>query len=192
MSITRVAPALALAVYAGSAAAHPGHHEAAGFVAGFAHPLGGADHLLAMLAVGLYAARQPGAARWALPAAFVLAMLAGAGLSAAGVHLPAVEAGIALSVLALGLLLAFVVRLPLVAAVPMVAAFAVFHGYAHHTEMGGNGVLGYVGGFALATAMLHGAGYLLASRMADSGPAAIVRRLAGGLIAGAGLVLLGA
>ncbi|MDX5445820.1 MAG: HupE/UreJ family protein, partial [Zoogloeaceae bacterium] len=99
----RLFSALPLALFAGAALAHPGH-ESASFFSGFGHPIGGADHLLAMLAVGLLAARQAGRARWALPAAFVLTMLAGAGLGAIGVALPAVETGIALSVLVLGLL----------------------------------------------------------------------------------------
>ena len=92
--------------FSAAALAHPGH-ESASFLSGFNHPLGGLDHLLAMLAVGLYAAQQAGRARWSLPAGFVLAMLLGAALGASGIRLPAVEAGIAASVLVLGLLLAF-------------------------------------------------------------------------------------
>ena len=103
--------AAALASLSGAALAHPGHAPAS-FATGFAHPLGGLDHLLAMLAVGLYAARQAGAARLLLPAGFVLAMLAGAGLGALGLALPAVEAGIAASLLVLGLLVALAARLP--------------------------------------------------------------------------------
>ena len=123
MKIHRLMATLALAAASGTALAHPGH-DAASFASGFAHPFGGLDHLLAMFAVGLYAARQSGAARWALPAGFVAAMLAGAGVSAAGLVLPAVESGIALSVLVFGLLIAFAARLPLPASLSLVAGFA--------------------------------------------------------------------
>lgn len=190
----RLFSALPLALFAGAALAHPGHggHESASFFSGFGHPVGGADHLLAMLAVGLLAARQAGRARWALPVAFVLAMLAGAGLGALGVALSAVETGIALSVLVLGLLIALVVKLPLSAAVPMVAVFALFHGHAHFTEMGHGSVWLYAAGFVLATATLHAAGYALARSLPESGHAGIVRRAMGAMIAAAGAFFLAA
>ncbi len=188
---SRFALAAILAAASGAALAHPGH-ETAGFLSGFAHPLGGLDHLLAMLAVGLYAARQPGAARWMLPAGFVLAMLAGAGLGALGVALPAVEAGIAASVLVFGLLIAFAARLPLAASLPLVAAFALFHGHAHHAEMGSASLAAYALGFALATMLLHGTGYLIARWMPETPVAQGIRRALGALVAGTGAVLLGA
>lgn len=191
MRFPRLSTALALLLTAGSAAAHPGH-DAAGFLAGLAHPLGGADHLLAMLAVGLYAARQAGAARWALPAGFMLAMLVGAGLAPAGVTFPGLELGIAASVLVLGLLIATLARLPLALTLPLVAAFALFHGYAHGAEMGAGSLATYAAGFTLATGLLHGAAYLLARWLPDSSWARALRRVVGGLIAGAGVVLLGA
>ncbi|HRP98346.1 MAG TPA: HupE/UreJ family protein [Rhodocyclaceae bacterium] len=190
MKARHLALALPLAVVAGSALAHPGH-GAAGFASGFGHPLGGADHLLAMLAVGLYAARERGTARAGVPLAFVAAMLAGAGLSVLGVALPLVEAGIAASVLVLGLLIAFMVRLPLVASLPLIAGFAVFHGHAHHAEMGDGSVLAFTVGFALATAALHGFGYALARGLPETGPGRALRRLAGAAVAAAGLVFLG-
>lgn len=183
--------ALALATASGAAFAHPGH-ESASFFTGFAHPLGGLDHLLAMLAVGLYAAHQPGATRWMLPAGFVLAMLAGAGLGALGVALPAVEAGIAASVLVLGLLIALAARLPLAASLPLVAAFALFHGHAHHAEMGGASLVTYATGFALATALLHGAGYAIAHWMPQTRAGNAIRRVAGLVVAGVGGAMLGA
>jgi urease accessory protein len=186
----RLPAALALLLAAGSAAAHPGH-EAAGFFSGVVHPLGGLDHLLAMLAVGFYAARQAGAARWALPGGFLLAMLAGAGLAAAGWVLPGVEAGIATSVLILGLLIAFVARLPLAAALPLVAAFAACHGYAHRAEMEAGSLAAYALGFTVATGLLHGAGYLLARWLPETPGAVVLHRAVGGLITGAGLVLVG-
>lgn len=183
--------AVALATVSGAALAHPGH-EGASFFSGFAHPFGGVDHLLAMLAVGLYAARQPGATRWMLPAGFVLAMLAGAGLGALDFALPAVEAGIAASVLVLGLLIALAARLPVAASLPLVAAFALFHGHAHHAEMEGASLATYVLGFALATALLHGAGYALTRWTPQTLLGDRVHRAAGAAIAGTGALLLGA
>lgn len=183
--------AVVLATASGAALAHPGH-ESASFFTGFTHPLGGLDHLLAMLAVGLYAARQPGATRWMLPAGFVLAMLAGAGLGAIGVALPAVEAGIAASMLVFGLLIALAARLPLTVSLPLVAAFALFHGHAHHAEMGGASLVTYATGFALATALLHGAGYAIARWMPETRVGNAIKRVAGLLVAGVGGAMLGA
>lgn len=183
--------AIALATASGAVFAHPGH-EGASFLSGFAHPFGGLDHLLAMLAVGLYAALQPGAARWMLPAGFVVAMLGGAGLGALGVALPAVEAGIAASVLVLGLLIAFSARLSVAASLPLVAAFALFHGHAHHAEMAGASLAIYAPGFALATALLHGLGYAVARWSPQTVVGERVRRVAGAAIAGTGAMLLGA
>ena len=183
--------AVVLATASGAALAHPGH-ESASFFTGFTHPLGGLDHLLAMLAVGLYAARQPGTTRWMLPAGFVLAMLAGAGLGAIGVALPAVEAGIAASMLVFGLLIALAARLPLTVSLPLVAAFALFHGHAHHAEMGGASLVTYAAGFALATALLHGAGYAIARWMPETRVGNAIKRVAGLLVAGVGGAMLGA
>jgi len=183
--------AVVLATASGAALAHPGH-ESASFFTGFTHPLGGLDHLLAMLAVGLYAARQPGATRWMLPAGFVLAMLAGAGLGAIGVALPAVEAGIAASMLVFGLLIALAARLPLTVSLPLVAAFALFHGHAHHAEMDGASLVTYAAGFALATALLHGAGYAIARWMPETRVGNAIKRVAGLLVAGVGGAMLGA
>lgn len=191
MRHSRFSAALPLLLVAGSAAAHPGH-GAAGFLAGVVHPLGGADHLLAMLAVGLYAARQVGAARWALPAGFLVAMVVGAGLAPAGMMLPGVELGIAASVLVLGLLIATLARRPLVLILPLVAVFALFHGYAHGTEAGASSFPSYAAGFTLATGLLHGTGYLLARWLPERAWARALRRVVGGVIAGAGVVLLGA
>ncbi|MBR0568876.1 HupE/UreJ family protein [Azoarcus sp. L1K30] len=190
MSAYRFLAALALFVFAGAASAHTGHGTT-GFSAGFAHPFSGIDHLLAMLAVGVYAAQQQGAVRWALPAGFVAAMLGGAALGAAGMQLPLVETGISVSVLVLGLLIAFVVRLPLAAALPLVAAFAVFHGFAHHAEKGSASMLVFAAGFAAATASLHGAGYVLAKWVPETRFAMMCKRVVGTLIAASGLVLLG-
>jgi urease accessory protein len=180
-----------LAVMSGSALAHPGH-EALSLASGIAHPFGGADHLLAMLAVGLYAARQGGAARWALPLSFVAAMLAAAGLASAGVAFPLVEVGVAASVLILGLMIAALVRLPLALTAPLVGLFALCHGAAHVAEKGDAGLLGYAAGFALASAALHGCGWLIGRQLPQSELGMRMQRVAGGVIAVAGGVLLGA
>ena len=191
MSKPRALVALTLLLTAGAAVAHPGH-EAMSFASGLSHPLGGFDHLLAMLAVGLFAARQQGVARWALPAGFVAAMLGGAALSTSGIELPAVEAGIATSVLVFGLLIAFAARLPLAAAMPLISVFALFHGHAHHAEMGSNTLLTYTAGFTLASAALHGVGYLAARHLPDSRFGKYAQRAIGMMIAGAGVLLIGA
>lgn len=144
---------------AGVAWAHAGHGEAAGFVSGFMHPVSGLDHVLAMLAVGLYAAALGGRALFVLPSAFVGVMLAGFGLGAAGVELPQVEFFIALSVIVLGAFVALRIKLPVFAGAGLCALFAVFHGHAHGAEMaeGASGIA-YAGGFILATAGLHALG----------------------------------
>jgi len=147
------------------AQAHPGHEGDHGgglswdFAGGFGHPLGGLDHLLAMLAVGLWAAQLGGRARWAGPGAFLGALAAGAALGAGGVDFSWLEQGIAASVLVLGLLVVTAVRLPLAAGMGMAAVFALFHGVAHGAEMPANASgLVYGMGFLAATALLHAAG----------------------------------
>lgn len=139
-----------------SAFAHPGHPTAFGFNDGFAHPFSGIDHLLAMLAVGLWAAQNQRPALWVLPLAFPLMMLAGAMLAFAGVAAPAVETGIAASVAVLGLLIGFAIRMPVWASAAVVSVFALFHGYAHGSELPhGASALWYGAGFVAATALLH-------------------------------------
>ncbi|WP_236461580.1 HupE/UreJ family protein, partial [Pseudomonas syringae] len=129
MNYKKALGALALLLVPTLALAHPGHGDN-GLIAGISHPLGGLDHLLAMLAVGLWAAQQQGAARWALPCTFVGTMLIGGVLGFEGLNLPALESGIAASVLALGLAVALAVRPPLALAVAATALFALFHGVA--------------------------------------------------------------
>lgn len=156
---------LPLCLFAGAASAHTGHHAVAGFSSGFGHPFSGFDHLLAMLAIGLWAAQQGGRALWAVPAAFVATMLTGGALAWMGVVLPHVETGIAASVLVLGLLVATRQRWGVMPGMLIAAGFAVFHGYAHGLEMpqATSPVL-YAAGFVLATATLHIAG-IAASRV---------------------------
>ena len=137
-------------------AAHPDHSVAHDGWAGFLHPLTGIDHLLAMFAVGLWAARLGRGAMWTLPAVFAFAMVIGAVLALSSIVLPAIEPMIAISVIALGTLVAAGVRLSLLAGALLVAAFAVFHGYAHATEAPSAGATAsYALGFVSATVVLH-------------------------------------
>lgn len=149
----------ALCLFAGTASAHTGNHAVTGFDSGLAHPLLGLDHLLAMIAIGLWAAQQGGRALWAVPAAFVGAMLLGGGMVLAGLSLQYVETGIAASVLVLGLLIATRRQWAVKAGMAIAAGFALFHGYAHGLEMpqATSPVL-YALGFVLATVFLHGIG----------------------------------
>ena len=154
-------PLALLATFAGTVNAHPGHagHEVGGIGWGLAHPFTGLDHLLAMVAVGLWAVQLGGRALWMLPLGFVSAMAVGGAFGMSGVVLPQVEPMILGSALVLGAAVAMAVRLPIAASVAIVAASAFFHGQAHGAEMpaGANGWMTVVG-FVLATAALHGAG----------------------------------
>lgn len=162
----RFGSAAVLAALATPAFAHTGTEpHMHGFAAGLAHPLGGLDHLLAMIAVGIWSSLAAGRRVWIVPAVFVAAMLAGAGLAQAGVALPAVETAIAMSVVVLGTLIAAGVSLPVGAGAALIALFAVFHGYAHGSEATGT-VAGYMAGFAFTTAILHVAGIVLGRTIA--------------------------
>lgn len=176
-----------------AALAHTGHGEAGGLAHGFAHPISGLDHVLAMIAVGLLAGQLGGRAPWLVPAAFVGVMAVGGALGVAGFALPAVEIGIALSVVVLGAAVAFRLRAPIALAMALVSVFAVFHGYAHGAEMpAGVAGLVYGMGFMTATALLHGAGIglgALAARVATARKGLLIRT-AGGAISLAGLVIL--
>lgn len=183
----------AVALAATPALAHPFHTESAGFWAGLGHPFGGFDHLLAMVAVGLWAVQLGGRALWAVPASFVIAMVAGAGIALAGIGLPAIEFGIAGSVILLGLLIAGAARVPTLAGCGIVTAFALFHGQAHGLELPATASpLLYGLGFVLATAALHGAGVGLGLAGGRIGAALGHRslRTAGAAIAAAGAVIL--
>ncbi|MCU0898970.1 MAG: HupE/UreJ family protein [Cypionkella sp.] len=153
-------PAL-LVCLAAPALAHDGHPSGAPFLSGLLHPVGGADHVLAMIAVGLWAAVSGGRALWALPLGFVAAMLAGGAMGALGAGLPGVEPMILASIVLIGVLAALALRLPLALCVAVVAVFGLFHGHAHGTEGPAAGLAAYAAGFALATAALHGAGLAL-------------------------------
>jgi urease accessory protein len=175
------------------ASAHPGHEGTPGLVHGFLHPLGGLDHILAMVAVGLFAARLGGRALWLVPASFVVTMAAAGVAGMAGFALPYVEAGIALSILVLGAAIALEWTMPVAAAMGLVAFFAVFHGHAHGAEMPQTmSGLAYGMGFVAATAALHGLGIGLGLVIGRSGKTASRRilEIGGGAAALAGAALL--
>ena len=179
MKHPRMMALVGLYLCAGTASAHTGDHTAGGFSGGLAHPFLGLDHLLAMIAVGLWAAQQGGRALWAVPAAFVGAMLLGGALAGAGWMLPHVETAIALSVLVLGLLIAARHHASVRAGMAIAAVFALFHGYAHGLEIPqAASPAFYAMGFVLATVCLHGLGIVSsligrhAMRMAGIGIAA--------------------
>ena len=161
-SLTRAAlPGVAVVlIFAPVAAwAHIASGQAGGFTSGLAHPVSGLDHVLAMVAVGLWGAQLGAPALWVLPVAFPMMMAFGGMLGLMGIPLPGVEVGIAVSALVLGALVLGEIRLPLIVAIGVVAFFAVFHGHAHGTELEpGQNALLYSLGFVMATGMLHGVG----------------------------------
>jgi urease accessory protein len=174
-----------LCLFAGTASAHTGNHTVTGFSSGLTHPLLGLDHLLAMIAIGLWAAQQGGRALWAVPAAFVGAMLTGGGMALAGLSLPHFETGIAASVLVLGLLIATRQKWAVKAGMAIAAGFALFHGYAHGLEMPQTASPAlYALGFVLATVFLHGIG------IAGSLIGRYAMQAAGVGIAASGLVMI--
>lgn len=170
-----------------AAQAHPGHGPY-NFADGFVHPFSGIDHLLAMLAVGLWAARLGGRALWSMPLVFVAMLAAGAAAAVAGLPLPLVEGGIATSLVVFGAALSFSRPLGLKSSLVLVGLFAVFHGYAHGQEMPdtASGLL-YGCGFILASLSLQATGILVGLRSADRSR---LIRAAGIAIAGTGVLLL--
>jgi len=173
------------------AEAHTFGAQGAGLTAGLAHPFMGLDHLLAMIAVGIWAGQLGGRAVWIVPLTFVSVMAAAAGLGSLGFSLPMLEPAIACSVLVLGLLIAGSIRLPTIAGASLAGLFAVFHGYAHGLELpqAASPVL-YGLGFVLTTTLLHGLGigFALSSRQYK-----FMQRIAGcSLIVASGLLLAAA
>lgn len=155
----RVLLALLLALVPTAAFAHPGHGEAIGFMAGFMHPMGGLDHILAMVAVGVFAFVLGGRALFLVPLSFVGMMIVGFLLGIGHVDLPFVELGIALSSIVIGAAAAWGKPMPVAAAMSLVGVFAIFHGHAHGAEMPtSEGGLEFALGFVAATAILHIAG----------------------------------
>lgn len=181
---------LALLAMSGSVQAHTFGLPHQDFMAGLGHPVSGLDHVLAMVAVGLWATQLGGRALWLVPLTFVLTMAVGGALGFLGVQLPLIELGIAGSVLILGTLVALASRLPLAVSMALVGVFAIFHGYAHGAEMAPEAsAFGYSLGFMLATALLHGTGIGIGLAARQDIPAQFLR-LAGAAIAVSGALLL--
>jgi urease accessory protein len=175
-----------------AAFAHAGHGEHGEFIHGFMHPLTGLDHILAMVTVGILAYQIGGRALWLVPTTFLAIMAAGGLLGVAGVSFYFVEPGIAASVIVLGIIVALALKPPVALAMAVVAAFAVFHGYAHGIEAPLGSAATYGAGFLVATALLHAFGIafgMLIGRIAAS-QGQIGYRLAGSAVAVAGLVIL--
>ena len=171
------------------AQAHVLPGQSSGLASGLTHPITGLDHLLAMIAVGLWAAQRGERALWIAPLTFVSVMAIGGALGMAGMSVPFVQGGILASVLVLGVLIAAAVRLPMAASVAVLALFALFHGHAHGTEMAQSASSVIYGlGFVLSTAGLHGIGIALGLAARQNGQGLAVR-YAGGAIAVCGLVL---
>ena len=181
---------LSLLVMSPAAFAHPGHLVGSGFTAGLLHPFTGLDHLLAMIAVGLWAAQRGGRYLFVIPASFVTMMAVGAVAGVSGIALPMVEPGILGSLVVFGLLIALDARMPLAAGMAIIGGFALFHGYAHAVEMPTHASLAVFGsGMLLASVALHLLG-IFAGRVGTLHLREIALRISGGLIALAGLVLL--
>jgi urease accessory protein len=186
---------LALATVAAPAVAyaHTGVGDTSGFVHGFSHPISGLDHILAMVMVGVFAFQLGGRATWLVPTTFVLVMAVGGGLGIAGINVPFVELGIALSVVVLGAIVALNVKAPTAVAMGLVGLFAIFHGHAHGAEMPENAAgVAYAAGFMIATAVLHavglGLGFMIGRAGERHGTFAV--RTAGGVAAVAGVGIL--
>jgi urease accessory protein len=188
--MTRILAAC-LAAVPGLALAHVGQGDiGGGFIAGFTHPLFGPDHVIAMIAVGMWGAQLGQPAIWLLPVTFPTVMALGGVLGAMGVPIPGIEIGIALSAVALGAMVAFAARPPLVAAAVLVGVFAIFHGHAHGAELPESAnAIAYSAGFVVATGLLHAFGILLgvAHRWAIG---AKLLRAGGALIAVGGVYFL--
>ena len=181
---------LLIAFIPAPASAHFQRGEALGFLSGFAHPISGLDHVLAMVAVGLWGAQLGTPAIWVLPVAFPLAMAMGGMLGLVGVPVPGIEYGIAASAIMLGAAVMFEVRPPLGLAALLVGFFAIFHGYAHGTELPpGQSALLYSMGFVIATGCLHAAGVGIGTVHRWTWGQRLLR-IAGGIVATGGVFFL--
>ena len=170
--------------------AHEERGQAAGFLAGLAHPVSGLDHVLAMVAVGLWGAVLGAPAIWVLPVAFPVVMAFGGLMGLLGIPMPGVEVGIAISAIVLGAMVLAEIRPPLWIAAAIVAFFAVFHGHAHGRELPeGTSALLYSLGFVVATGLLHALGILVGVAHRWAAGRQVVRA-AGGGVAIAGLFFL--
>jgi urease accessory protein len=188
--ITSWLGAAAAALLPGAALAHTEAGIAGGFLSGFTHPIFGFDHVVAMVAVGLWGAFLGQPAIWLLPVVFPVVMAFGGLAGVLGVPLPGVETGIALSAVALGAMVALALRPPLWVAAVLVGAFAIFHGHAHGTELPeAANPLAYGVGFVIATGLLHLSGIALG--LLSRWPAGLKAvRVGGGAIACVGLFFL--
>jgi urease accessory protein len=176
-----------------AALAHTDHGEASGFLHGFMHPVGGIDHILAMVAVGVFAYVLGGKALWLVPLSFILMMAVGFLLGLGQVDVPFVELGIALSSVVIGAAAAWGRPMPVAAAMSLVGVFAIFHGHAHGAEMPvDTSGLEYAAGFIVATALLHAAGIAAAMGVAKlvGKYGKPVAQVAGGLFALGGVGVL--
>jgi urease accessory protein len=172
------------------ALANTGVDQATSFAAGLAHPLGGADHVLAMTALGLWAVSAGGRAIWIWPVAFVAAMLAGFAAASLGLAMPFVETVISLSIVALGLFIALAVKAPLCLGAVIAGLFAFFHGHAHGTEAAAaESLIPYAAGFGLTTAALP-AGAIGLGLFAKGSIGKAALRATGGVAALSGLALM--
>lgn len=161
-----------------------------GFISGFLHPIGGWDHVIAMVAVGLWGAYLGMPAIWLLPVVFPLVMAAGGVLGVVGMPLPGVEIGIAASAIVLGAMVALAARPPLWMAAVIVGAFAIFHGHAHGTELPeAASPVAYSLGFVIATGLLHASGIAI-SLVTRWPPGRHVVRACGAIIAALGVFFL--
>jgi urease accessory protein len=179
------------ALGAAPALAHGGEGGAGGFIAGLLHPVLGPDHVVAMVAVGLWGAFLGPPAIWLLPVVFPLVMAFGGVLAILGVPVPAAETGIAASAIVLGLMVALAARPPLWSAAVLVGAFAIFHGFSHGRELpAGANAVAFASGFVIATGLLHLSG--IAFGLLTRWPAGqLAVRAAGGVVALVGLAYLG-
>jgi len=188
--VVRFAIIAATVIWPALALAHVEAGRAEGFLAGLHHPVSGLDHVLAMVAVGLWGAQLGASAIWILPVAFPVVMALGGMLGLLGVPLPGVEVGIAVSAIVLGVAVSAAWRPPLLAAAVVVGLFAVFHGHAHGTELpAGASGLTYSLGFVAATGLLHAVGIGIGT-IARWPRGRLALRAAGAAVAAAGMVFL--
>jgi len=185
-----IAATLLASVSAASALAHPGHgpHDLAG---GLEHPFTGLDHMLAMTAVGLWAAVRGGRALWAWPAAFLTAMLVGYAIGRSGVSMPLAEPAILASIMGLGAMIAANAQVPTALGAALIAAFGLAHGYAHGAEAPAGASLGFPLGFALSTATLHLIGLAAGLALVKGRRHALIRILGAGVALGGAALALG-
>ena len=187
---SKLLTAAALLTASATAMAHPGHAEG-GFTSGLLHPMLGLDHLLAMAAIGFWSLRQSATMKNATPLFAIGGMILGALLAVGGLNLPGVETGISLSVLVAGVLIATMTKLPTAVGGTLVAAFMVFHGFAHGTEMpAGAALASYLAGFTIATLALTFAGRGLGALMQKTDHR--YGRVLGGAVAATGAFLAAA